>query len=395
MSHRKFEAPRHGSLAFLPRKRANRAVGKIKAFPADDEGKDCHFTGFVAWKAGMTHVLRKVDGRAGSPLQQKEVIDPVTLLDCPNMVVAGMVGYKKTPFGNRATVTVWANKLADEFRRCLYKNWASAKKKAFQGKGRKDPASLKDNLDFALAELRASQPDTLRAICYGKSCPVKGRKKTWIKEIQINGGSMSDKIDFVLKKFEQEVSVDEIFDKDENVDTIAVTKGHGTEGVITRWGVTRLPRKTHRGLRKVACIGSWHPARVSYSVARVGQNGYHHRTEVNKKIFHVGKEPIIACTSGDMTSKSINPMGGWPHYGNIKGKYLMIKGSCPGCKKRPITLRKSLRKLYKPRHLEPIELKFVDTSSKMGHGRFQTKADKHKFMGPTKQSIKAAAMKQQ
>jgi large subunit ribosomal protein L3e len=40
------------------------------------------------------------------------------------------------------------------------------------------------------------------------------------------------------------------------------------EGVVTRWGVTRLPRKTHRGLRKVACIGAWHPARVSFTVAR-------------------------------------------------------------------------------------------------------------------------------
>lgn len=26
---------------------------------------------------------------------------------------------------------------------------------------------------------------------------------------------------------------------------------------MTRWGVSRLPRKTHRGLRKVACIGAW------------------------------------------------------------------------------------------------------------------------------------------
>lgn len=30
MSHRKFEAPRHGSLAFLPRKRAARHRGKVK-----------------------------------------------------------------------------------------------------------------------------------------------------------------------------------------------------------------------------------------------------------------------------------------------------------------------------------------------------------------------------
>ena len=42
--------------------------------------------------------------------------------------------------------------------------------------------------------------------------------------------------------------------------------GKGFNGVVTRWGVTRLARKTHRGLRKVACIGSWHPARVSFHV---------------------------------------------------------------------------------------------------------------------------------
>lgn len=34
--------------------------------------------------------------------------------------------------------------------------------------------------------------------------------------------------------------------------------------------------------------------------------------------------------------------------------------------------------------LEKIELKFIDTTSKFGHGRFQTPADKASFMGPTK-----------
>jgi large subunit ribosomal protein L3e len=31
--------------------------------------------------------------------------------------------------------------------------------------------------------------------------------------------------------------------------------------------------------------------------------------------------------------------------------------------------------------LEKINLKFIDTSSKFGHGRFQTAADKASFMG--------------
>jgi len=377
MSHRKFEAPRHGSLAFLPRKRCTHKMGKIKCFPEDDPNAECHFTGFVAWKAGMTHVLRKLDGRPGSPLQKKEIINPVTILDCPDMIVAGMVGYKKTPFGLKPVRCVWANALKDEFKRCMYKNWYKCKRKAFT---KRTPEDLQANL----ADLRAAKPDSIRAICYGERCPVKRRIKTWIKEFQINGGSVEDKIDYVYNLFEKPVSIGDVFKVEENIDTIAITKGKGNEGVTTRWGVTRLPRKTHRGLRKVACIGSWHPARVAYSVARVGQNGYHHRTEINKKIFHIGENATIVCKSGDLTEKSINPMGGWPHYGHIKDKYIMLKGSCPGIRKRPITLRKILKTLTKPRHLEPVDLKFVDTSSKTGHGRFQTWEDKRKFMGPTK-----------
>lgn len=69
---------------------------------------------------------------------------------------------------------------------------------------------------------------------------------------QVNGGSVEDKVDFAYNLFEQTVSVDSVFQPNEMLDTIAITKGKGTEGVVTRWGVTRLPRKTHRGLRKVS-----------------------------------------------------------------------------------------------------------------------------------------------
>merc|ERR1712161_86629 len=96
------------------------------------------------------------------------------------------------------------------------------------------------------------------------------------------------------------------------VDVIGATKGKGFNGVITRWGCTRLARKSHRGLRKVACIGSWHPARVQFQVPRSGQRGYHHRTEINKKIYRVGKaikeDPSSCSTEMDLTEKGITPM---------------------------------------------------------------------------------------
>ena len=82
---------------------------------------------------------------------------------------------------------------------------------------------------------------------------------------------------------------DSIFSKDEMIDTIGVTKGHGYEGVVTKWRDTRLPCKTHCGLAKVACIGVGHPARVSFTVARDGHRDYHHRIEMNKKVYKIGK----------------------------------------------------------------------------------------------------------
>ena len=62
----------------------------------------------------------------------------------------------------------------------------------------------------------------------------------------------------------------------------------------------------------------------------------------------------------------------------------MIKGTVPGVKKREITIRHSVIVQTDVRSREEIELKFIDTSSKYGHGRFQTKAEKDKFMGVMK-----------
>jgi large subunit ribosomal protein L3e len=72
----------------------------------------------------------------------------------------------------------------------------------------------------------------------------------------------------------------------------------------------------------------------------------------------------------------------------------MLKGCVMGTKKRPITLRKSLFVQTKRVAFEKIALKFIDTSSKFGHGRFQTAEEKKSFMGAMKkdkiQSEKAA-----
>ncbi|KAI3930719.1 hypothetical protein MKX01_037165 [Papaver californicum] len=125
--------------------------------------------------------------------------------------------------------------------------------------------------------------------------------------------------------------------------------------------------KTEEVLCCHSCLGSY-PARVSYTVARAGQNGYHHHTEMNKKIYRLGKvghESHTAVTEFDRISQPsappmITPMGGFPHYGLWYGERgLLVQ-----------TSRLSM---------EEIKLKFIDTSSKFGHGRFRTTAQKAKY----------------
>jgi large subunit ribosomal protein L3e len=208
-------------------------------------------------------------------------------------------------------------------------------------------------------------------------------------EIQLNGGTIQDKVKWAKDHFENEIDISSVFEQDEVIDVIGVTKGKGFEGVTHRWGTKKLPRKTHKGLRKVACIGAWHPSRVMYSVPRAGQNGYHHRTEVNKKIYRIGKGDVEnnASTEYDLTVKKITPMGGFPHYGVVNEDFVIIKGSCIGVKKRVLTLRKSLITHTKRSALEKVSLKFIDTSSKFGHGRFQTAEEKNNYLGTLKKDI--------
>nr|AFA52584.1 ribosomal protein L3 superfamily protein [Vaucheria litorea] len=382
MSHRKFEAPRKGSLGFLPKKRTKKHFGKIRSFPHDDPSKECHLTAFMAYKAGMTHIVREVE-RPGSKLHKKETVEPVTILECPPMVVVGVVGYKETPNGLKTVVSVWAGHLSDECRRRMYKNWHSSKKKAFTAYAKKF-AEKPEEIERDLKKIK-KHCQVVRVIAHTQVGLVKLRvKKAHIMEIQVNGGTVEEKVDFAKGLFERHVPISSVFSKDECIDVLGATKGHGTKGVVARWGVTRLARKTHRGLRKVACIGSWHPARVAFSVARAGQHGYHHRTEINKKIYRIGqKGDEGSCTTeADLTVKSITPMGGFPHYGEINEDWIMVKGGLVGTKKRCVTLRKSLLSLSSRRYMESIDLKFIDTSSKYGHGRFQTSDERDKFMGP-------------
>ena len=388
MSHRKYEHPRCGSLGFLPRKRTKKHHGHIRKFPKDDKTKKVHLTAYCGFKAGMTHIVREVV-KPGSRLHKKEVVEGVTIVECPKMVIVGVVGYVETPRGLKAVKTLFAEHLSECAIRRFYKRYRGKNHyKAFNKYQIKE--TWTKNFEESVKILK-KRCQVIRVIAHPKMQDIKHLKqiKAPLVEIQVNGGTVEEKIKFATDSFEKEIRVGDVFAEGEYIDIIGVTKGHGYDGVINRYGTKKLQRKTHRGLRKVACIGSWHPARVQFTAARSGQNGYHHRTEINKRIYKIGisarEVKDNAATEADLTTKNITPMGGFPHYGVVLNDYLMIKGCTVGIRKRTLMLRKALFAKVETGEKAAINIKFIDTSSKFGHGRFQTTEEKKKFFGKTKE----------
>lgn len=121
-----------------------------------------------------------------------------------------------------------------------------------------DPAAL-----AKMIEQLKKECCMIRLICHTQPemTPLEA-KKAQIIEIQVNGGSIAQKVDFAANLLEKSIEVKQVFKAGEQIDTISMTHGRGMEGVTYRWNVRLLPRKTRRGTRKVACIGSWHPANI-------------------------------------------------------------------------------------------------------------------------------------
>jgi large subunit ribosomal protein L3e len=225
------------------------------------------------------------------------------------MIAVGIVGYIETPRGLRALTTVWAEHLSDEVKRRFYRNWYKSKKKAFTKYSKKHSESSGQSITRELERMK-KYCTVIRILAHTQihKTPLK-QKKAHLMEIQVNGGSIPDKVSYGHGLFEKPIEISSIFEDNEMIDVCAVTKGHGYSGVTSRWGTKKLPRKTHKGLRKVACIGAWHPAHVQWTVARAGQDGYHHRTSVNHKIYRIGKaeDEGNASTEFDVSKKRITP----------------------------------------------------------------------------------------
>ena len=116
-------------------------------------------------------------------------------------------------------------------RRRFYKNWYKAKKKAFskysagEGGYAAKSAATAEQLKKHATVVRVLAHTNVRAVGIGQ-------KKAHLAEVQVNGGTVEEKVDFALSLFEQPVGIDAVFSQDEMIDVIGVTKGHGFNGKI-------------------------------------------------------------------------------------------------------------------------------------------------------------------
>ncbi len=335
MGHRKKHAPRHGSLAFLPRKRAAHIKGRVRHWL--DHSEDIDFLGFAGFKAGMTHIAYIEDQR-NSPYFGKELMKPVTLIEVPPLILIGVRVYREDDYGKYVLGELFTKEINNFLTRKI--NIPDFEKYNFD--------EIKENLLNKInntCEIRGifqTQP-------YETSIP---RKKPDIIEIKVNSNKDPvEEFNFALNYLGQEIRARDVLTEGELIDVIAITKGKGFQGPVKRFGIKILTRKNNKIKRAVACIGPWHPARVLYTVPRPGQMGFHQRTEYHKRIMLIGEN-----------EEEINPKGGLINYGKIKGDYLLVLGSVPGPKKRLIRLRKTIRPL-KSFKVQSPEITFISRES--------------------------------
>jgi large subunit ribosomal protein L3 len=313
MGHRKQHAPKHGSLAYLPRGRASRSNGRIRYWPEVKEGPI--LLGFAGYKAGMSYVFM-VEDRQRSPNFGKEIAYPVTIVEAPPMTVCAVRAYSKDGNGLKTLTEAWASSLPKDFERI--------KGVPTESKLEENLKKMKNNLE-KVVEFRvlvATQP-RLTGV---------PKKKPDIMEVKIGGATVKEQFDYVGKILGKTVQVKEVFKEGQFVDAVSVSKGKGWQGVVRRWHVAILQHKGNKTKRGIGTLGPWGPARVLYTVPRAGQMGYHQRTEFNKRILKIGKD-------GD----EVTPKGGFLRYGPVKNTYVMLRGSVAGPAKRLVRLRYAAR----------------------------------------------------
>lgn len=325
--------PRAGSHAFWPRKRARRNFGTVRAW-STEEASEPHIQGFAGYKVGMTHA-HIVDYRPTSTTSGQEVLMPVTVVEAPPLRVAAVRGYKKTPYGLKTVTEAWADKLD--------KNLV----------GRLNiPKKSKDVWD----RLTQETVDDVRVLVHTQPAKVTGvdHRVPELMEYRVAGGDVKARLEYAKSLLGKEVDVTDAVKSGDMLDVIGITKGFGFESRVVRFGTKLLVAKNSKHRRMIGTQGAWHPNYIRKDIPSDGQRGFHKRTEYNKRVLKVGD-----------SGAEITPRGGFPHYGEVRNKYILFHGSLPGPAKRLLRFRDAVR-YHAGVEIEEPKISYVSTESKQG-----------------------------
>ncbi|MCS7138576.1 MAG: 50S ribosomal protein L3 [Crenarchaeota archaeon] len=329
MGHRKQSAPRHGSLAFRPRARFRRLTPRIRFWP-EIEGK-VRLLGFAGYRVGMTHGFT-IDTSESSPFKGREVFTPITIIETPPLIIVGVRLYGDSFQGLRVIWENWAKTLPKYIERRITSLRNRKKESAIE-----PPKELVEKTK-EVRVIVATQP-------YKTGI---GKKIPEVFEIAVGGGNaVAERVSYALSILGKEVTIKEVFQEGSYVDVFAVTKGKGFEGVVKRFRVKILDRKSNKTRRGVATLGPWKPSGVMYTVPRPGQMGYMQRLVRNLRILRIVENP-----------DEVNKPGGFHKYGVVRNTVVMLNGSVPGTPKRLVKLRISARK--GEAKIEPPMLTYVN-----------------------------------
>jgi large subunit ribosomal protein L3 len=330
MGHRKYSAPRRGSIAFRPRARAKSLESRLRNWPQIAEERS-NLAGFAGFKAGLIHVLT-IDDREKTPNFGKHFLNPSTVVVTPPIRIIGIRAYFEDHYGKHALFDVYSKDLPKYLPRKFTAN--SDEEKLVNSESKLDRAA-------SVVAIVAVLPREVNL----------SQKKPFVFEIAVTGRDVKSKYDYLRSMLGKEVRVSDVFQVGQYIDVSGITRGKGVEGPITRFGVKRKQHKSRKSVRAVGTLGPISPAVVMYTVPRQGQRGFHQRTEYNKRILRISN---IEKNAGD----SVNPSGGFKHFGLVRGDYMVIKGSIPGVPKRLVKMRQPMRSFQK-KILEPKVLEVV------------------------------------
>lgn len=284
----------------------------------------------------MTHAFI-VDYRKRSTTAGQEVSIPVTVVEVPPIRVAGARIYRRDPYGSRVVSEVWGPGGTPELARTIPPH----------------PESSEEHR----TEFGKAPGDEIRLMVYTQPNLVTGvpSKTPDIFEVRVSGEKFDDRRAFALQNLGAEIPLEQLIKEGEFLDVIGVTKGKGFQGHTKRWGVKLQPRKNSKHRRMIGTLGPHNPSFVSYRIPQAGQMGFHKRTQYNMRVLKIVKDP---------RTEPIAPLGGFPHYGEVRAACVVLHGSLPGPAKRLLRFRLPIRSQVVS--VEKVDLRYFSTRSKQG-----------------------------